>query len=78
MSELKRTCTRCGREWYVPTDAAPPRKQAKAVGWFTPIVGKKRQAIRAEQALVDMQNAQSVDATRCRECGSGEYSEVLV
>lgn len=78
--EYKRTCARCGHVRYVPADLAEakPRKQAKMVGWATPLVGKKRQTVRAEQALVDAHNQQLTDSQRCANCGSASYSEERV
>jgi hypothetical protein len=77
MYEYKRTCTRCQTDRYVPADIAErkPTKQAKAVGWATPIVGKKRQQIRADQAMVNFENQQATEAARCPQCGSASYNE---
>lgn len=75
--ELKRSCGRCCNVWYAP-EGLQRRKQAKAVGWATPVFGKKRQQIRAEQALVDSQNAQVDALGRCPSCGSASFSEERV
>lgn len=78
--EYKRTCDRCGAERYVPADIAEakPRKQAKMSGWATPLVGRRRQELRSQQALVDMQNATLEQARQCPQCGSSAYSEERV
>jgi hypothetical protein len=77
MYEYERTCNRCGTIRYVPAEVAEmrPRKQAKAVGWATPLVGKRRQQIRADQALVDAHNRAISQANQCPNCGSTSYAE---
>lgn len=78
--EYARTSQRCGKQWYVPADVAEakPRKQAKMAGWLTPIVGAKRQELRAQQAMVAMQNQQMAQAGQCPQCGSSAYNEQRV
>ncbi len=78
--EYQRTCSRCDARWFVPAEIAEaqPRKQAKMAGWATPMVGKKRQAIRAEQALVDAQNANLAASRQCPSCGSSSFTEERV
>lgn len=72
-NEVGRTCNRCHTTWY--TTPTPPIKQAKAAGWATPLIGKKRQTIRAEQAMVALLNQQAAQDQRCPGCGSTHYTE---
>jgi ribosomal protein S27AE len=78
--EYQRTCSRCGDVRFLPAELveAKPRKQALMVGWATPLVGKKRQALRAEKAVVDLQNVQLAEAQRCPACGSGAHTDERV
>jgi predicted nucleic-acid-binding Zn-ribbon protein len=70
-TELERTCKRCGTVRYVSHDVAKV-KQAKAAGWATPVVGRKRQELKAHQALVEQQRHA---ADTCPQCGSSAYDE---
>jgi hypothetical protein len=53
-------------------------KQAKMVGWATPMIGKKRQTIRAEQALVERHNADLAQSKQCPSCGSSAFKDKRV
>lgn len=78
--EYARTCSRCQNEWFVPAAIAEakPRKQARAVGWMTPIIGSKRQTLRAEAAMIDMQNAELAKSQQCPACGSSAHKQKKV
>lgn len=68
-TELERTCKRCGTVRYVSPETI---KHPKGVGWATPLVGRKRQEIRANQALIEQQRQA---AETCPQCGSSAYDE---
>lgn len=78
--EYRRTCSRCGNTRFLPADVveAEPVKHAKMVGWLTPVVGKKRQLIRAEKAMIEAQNVNLADVNRCPECGSSAWEQERV
>lgn len=78
--EYSRTCKRCQAQWFVPAviAEAKPRKQAKAVGWFTPIIGGARQKLRAEAAMIDVQNQELARSQQCPQCGSSSYEQEKV
>ncbi len=75
--EYQRTCSRCSTSWYVPVEIAEakPGKQAKAAGWFTPVVGAKRQALNAARAMVEQTNAAIASSGQCPSCGSSAYTQ---
>ncbi len=78
--EYSRICRRCQNQWFVPAAIAEakPRKQAKAVGWLTPIIGGARQKLRAEAAMIDMQNQELARTQQCPHCGSSAYDQKKV
>jgi hypothetical protein len=75
--EYARTCNRCQNEWFVPAAIAEakPRKQARMVGWMTPLFGAKRQQLRADAAMIDMQNTELAKSQQCPACGSSAYKQ---
>ena len=77
MYEYQRTCQRCQTTWFVPAEIgeAKPLKKAKGAGWFTPIVGAKRQALRADAALIEQQNRDLTAAGQCPQCGSSAFQQ---
>jgi predicted nucleic-acid-binding Zn-ribbon protein len=75
--EYSRTCKRCQTQWFVPAAIAEakPRKQARLAGLTTPFFGAKRQQLRAEAAMIDMQNAELAKSQQCPQCGSSAYDQ---
>jgi hypothetical protein len=71
-TEFERTCKRCSTVRYVSHDALKATKQAKAAGWATPLVGRRRQELRANQAVVEQQRQA---AETCPQCGSSAYEQ---
>ena len=78
--EYARTCKRCQTTWYVPEEVAKakPQNQALGTGWFTPMIGSKRTALRSEQAMIKMRNEQLASSQQCPQCGSSSYAEKRV
>ena len=76
-AEVRRTCDRCGVVRYVPVAlaTAKPQKASRLAGWLTPVVGRSRQQLNAERALINDHNARIAEERRCRSCGSEQYTE---
>jgi ribosomal protein S27AE len=75
--EYARTCKRCGDQWFVAEDVAKakPRKQARMAGWFVPIVGARRQQLRADGAMIALHNQELAKSRQCPACGSASFDE---
>ena len=76
--ELQRTCKRCAVVWFVPADQSDPPKKAKGSGLATPLFGKRRNELRAQDAMIAVAQAKFDEASRCSGCGSSSYDEIKV
>ena len=94
--EYRRVCRQCGHAWYVDAQTAgqqlmqapKPMKNATGASMATPLAGRRRQQLRAQQAAVRSANLAAMNyaaqhnaavaASRsCPACSSGNFAEAV-
>jgi ribosomal protein L37E len=80
VSEVKRTCTRCGTVRYVPTDIAEAKPLKSRSRWSRSVLElipgtKSGQRFTADNAMTQQHNLRLADERRCRTCGSESFTE---
>lgn len=88
VTEYQRTCDRCGHQWYITPKERKTRApnglqmaglKMQSAGNRGKLIGGKKKAIIAEQRIARLQGQRDrVDQiSRCSECGSTSFTEIL-